>query len=195
LDVLRVVDQALARVHQLSIEQLDERVAHVAARQLEPAGDGRVAVSRHLAIPTVEELHVPRLVDLLRGEERLLLLILVGHDEPGELRRYALLADEERREPPQAFLAIGLGELRPVVRVLAQVDLLRGPLLALPELVELLRLHELDVAAELSLVGDRARVDLLRELEERGHVKPTLTVDSWPCKSSGAYCAFCRRGE
>ena len=85
LDVLRVVDQALAGVDEHAVEQLDERVAHVAARHLEPAGDRRVAVARHLAIPAVEELHVPRLVHLLRREERLLLLVLVGHDEPREL--------------------------------------------------------------------------------------------------------------
>ena len=80
-----------------------------------------------------------RLVYLLGGEEGLLLLVLVGHDEAGELCRHALLADEERGQAPEMLLLVLLGQRSPVLLVALEVDRLRLPLLALPQLVELLR--------------------------------------------------------
>ena len=51
----------------------------------------------------------------------------------------------------------------------AEVDVLRGPLLALPQLVELLRLEQLQFA-RLLLGSERPGVALLRQIEEAfGH--------------------------
>ena len=145
--------------HQPLVEQLDECVAHVLADVRQPVLDV-VVEAEHLAVPAVEELHVARLVDLLGREERLLLLVLVGHDEARELGRDALLADEERGEPPEALLLL-LVERRPVLVVVLEVDRLRVPVLALPQLVELLRVHQLERRPELPVVGDRAEVALV----------------------------------
>ena len=54
---------------------------------------------------------------------------------------------------------------RPGGLVALEVDRVRRPRLALPQLVELLRVHQLD-RAELRLVGDRADVALGGEVEK-----------------------------
>ena len=112
-------------------------------------------------------LGVARLVDLLGGEERLLALVLVGRDQPGELGGDPLLADEERGQIPGHIAALLIGEAGPVLLVLGEVDRLGHPVLLLPQLVELLGVHQLD-GGELGLVGDRADVALLGQIEERG---------------------------
>ena len=167
--VARVGDQALAHLHEALVEQLDEGVGHVGARRREPLLDAAVDAG-HLAEPAVEELHVARLVDLLGREEGLLLLVLVGHDEAGELGGHPLLADEERAEPPEVLLLVLVGELGPLLLVALEVDRLRLPLLALPQLVELLRLHQLERAVEVRVVRDRGDVALAGQVEKRGHV-------------------------
>ena len=76
--------------------ELDEGVRHVHAHRGQALLDELVVDAEHLPVVAVEELHVARLVHLLGGEEGLLALVLIGHDEAGELGRHALLADEER---------------------------------------------------------------------------------------------------
>jgi hypothetical protein len=103
---------------------------------------------------------VARLVDLLGREEGLLLLVLVGHHEARELRGHALLPDEERTEPPEVLLLRLLGQRGPLLLVALEVDRLRLPLLALPLLVELLRVHQLERAVEVGVVADRRDIAL-----------------------------------
>ncbi len=75
-----------------------------------------------LLVEAVEVLRVARLVDLLGGQERLFALALVGHHQARELRRDALLADEERRQVPrEPATQVGV-HLLPVAAVLRQVD-------------------------------------------------------------------------
>ena len=78
-----------------SSNSIEEGVVEVLARALEAVLE-RAVVADDLLVEAVEVLGVARLVDLLGGEERLLALRLVGGDQAGELRRHALLADEER---------------------------------------------------------------------------------------------------
>ena len=166
--VARVRDQPLAHLHEPLVEELDERVGHVLARRREPLLDAAVDAG-HLAEPAVEELHVARLVDLLGREEGLLLLVLVGHHEAGELGGHALLADEERAEPPEVLLPVVVGQLGPVLLVALEVDRLRLPVLALPQLVQLLRVHQLERPVQVGVVGDGRDVALAGEIEEGGH--------------------------
>ena len=168
--VARVGDQPLAHLHEALVEQLDEGVRHVRARRREPLTDPAVDAG-HLAEPAVEELHVARLVHLLGREEGLLLLVLVGHDEAGELGGHALLADEERAQPPEVLLLVLVAELGPLLLVALEVDRLRLPLLALPQLVELLRLHQLERSVKVRVVRDGGDVALAGEVEEGGHVR------------------------
>ena len=70
------------RGDQLLVEQLHEGVVDVLANPRQPLVDAGVGQSHDLAVEAVEELHVPRLVDLLGGQERLFGLVLVGHHEP-----------------------------------------------------------------------------------------------------------------
>jgi hypothetical protein len=112
---------------------------------------------------------VTRLVDLLGGEERLLLLVLVGHHETRELGGHALLADEERAEPPEVLLLLVLGQLGPLLLVALEVDRLRLPLLAFPQLVELLRVHQLERPVQVGVVRDGRDVALAGEVEKGGH--------------------------
>src|SRR5439155_22551767 len=58
----------------------------------------------------------------------------------------ALLADEEGREPVHPLAALVGSESLPVLAVAREVELLREPLLPLPQLVELLVVEELDLA-------------------------------------------------
>ena len=169
LHVTGVCDQPPAGLDEVIVEELDEGVGHVLAREGQAVADERVVEPHDLAEVAVEELHVPRLVDLLGGEKRLLLLVLVGHDEPGELRGHPLLSHEERREAPEMLLPLLLRQRRPLLLVSLQVDRLRLPLLALPELVELLRGHELEGAVEIRVVADGCDVALRREIQKRGH--------------------------
>src|SRR5205085_1616585 len=62
-----------------------------------------------------------------------------------------------------------------VLDVAVERDGVRSPVLALPELVELLGVHELD-RGELRLVGDGGDVALGGEIEERGHGYQVNTV-------------------
>jgi hypothetical protein len=87
---------------------------------------------------------------------------------PENCGRDSLLADEERRQRP-GDVALGLVvEPLPRGRIGLEADRVRDPVLLLPELVELLRRHELDLR-ELGLVGDRPDVALGGEFEERRH--------------------------
>ena len=101
-----------------------------------------------LVVEAVEEAHVAGLVGDLGAEEDAHLLRRRGAHHRAELLGHPLLADEERAEPVHALEALVLGDpLVPVDPVLGEVDVLGGPLLALPEVVELLVVEEVDLAA------------------------------------------------
>src|SRR5687768_5102392 len=98
------------------------------------------------------------LVGDLGGEEDPLLLGGTGpHDRP-QLVGDTLLADEEGREPVHALEPLlGHNPLVPVDPVLAEVEVLGRPLLALPELVELPVGQELRLAAVRGFLKRRIR--------------------------------------
>jgi hypothetical protein len=104
---------------------------------------------------------VAGLVGDLRAQEDPHLLVGRGaHDRP-ELGGDALLADEERAQPAEALEALLLVEtLVPVDTVLAEVEVLRGPLLALPQVVQLAVGQQLEAA----LLGGRERSNSARGL-------------------------------
>ena len=162
LDVAGVLDQALAPVDEHPVEHLDERRVEVLARPLQAILEGAVQ-AEHLLVEAVEVLGVARLVDLLGGQEGLFALTLVGHHETRELRGHALLADEERGQVPRHLLAQLAVQARPVLLVLGEVDRVRLPVLALPQLIQLLRRHQRD-GRQLGLVGDGADVTLTGEI-------------------------------
>ena len=113
-------------------------------------------------------LGVTRLIDLLGDEECLLVLVGRGEDQSGELVGHALLADEEGRQAEEHLLAQALGHGIPVAPVGAQVDLVRDPVLALPQPVELERSHELDLA-EPRRVAQRGDIALHGQIKQTRH--------------------------
>ncbi len=121
LDVARAFDEAPTPVDEHAVEHLDERRIQIGARPVEAILEGAVD-AEDLLVEAVEVLRVARLVDLLGGQERLFALALVGHHQARELRRDALLADEERRQVPrEPATQVGV-HLLPVAAVLRQVD-------------------------------------------------------------------------
>ena len=86
----------------------------------------------------LEEDRVARLVDLLGGQEVLLLLARRGVDERRQVVGDRVLAVEEHRVVPQRGAALVLGQhLMPLAPVLGEVDLRRAPVAALPARVEI----------------------------------------------------------
>src|SRR5207302_10684195 len=126
-----------APVYEHAVEHLDERGVEVLAGLLQTALEAAVD-AEDLLVEAVEMLGVACLVDLLRRQERLFALALVGHHQARELRRDALLADEEGRQVPRHPLAQLRFHRSPVATILREVDRVRLPVLALPELVQLL---------------------------------------------------------
>ena len=103
------------------------------------AGDRAVAAADDLVHEAVEEDRVAGLVDLLGGEEVLLLLARGGVDERREVVGDRVLAVEEHRVVPQRGAALVRGHhLVPLAAVLGEVDLHRAPVAALPARVEVL---------------------------------------------------------
>ena len=173
LEVLGLAREPVdARAEHLVEQRVEVRV-QVRARLLEP----RVQVVRlehaDLRVEAVEERDVPRLVGDLRAEEDAHLLVGRGAHHRAELGGHALLADEERRQPVHALVALLLGDpLVPVDPVLGEVEVLHAPLLPLPQAVELRR----------SSGGSR----------RRGRRRPGARGRSWP-GSPRAPCAWRRR--
>ena len=100
--------------------------------------DRPVAAADDLVHEALEEDRVARLVDLLRGQEVLLLLARRGVDERREVVGDGVLAVEEHRVVPQRRAALVLGHhLVPLAAVLGEVDLQRAPVAALPARVEI----------------------------------------------------------
>ena len=102
-----------------------EDLAVAPAQVLLGVGEGRgdvVAGADHLLEEAVEEDRVAGLVDLLGREEVLLLLLRRRVDVGGEVVGDRVLAEEEHRVDPQRRLALDVGERRPAVAVLAEVE-------------------------------------------------------------------------
>jgi hypothetical protein len=120
------------------VEEDAELLVDVLDVLLEPVGEVVRLEHADLGVEAVEERDVARLVgDLRAQEEPHVLLRRRAHHRP-ELGRHPLLADEERRQPVHALEALlGVDPLVPVDPVLREVDVLRRPLLALPQRVEL----------------------------------------------------------
>ena len=145
LRVLGLGGEAVDAVAEHAVEQLGERVGEVPLERAEPLGHAVGAVEHaHLGEEAVEELDVAGLVGDLRGEEDALLLGRARPHDRAELVGDPLLSREEGGKAEQALDLLVVGDaLVPVDAVLAEVDVLGRPLLALPELVQL------DVAQEL----------------------------------------------
>ena len=92
------------------LERLAEAPRELGLGGLQPAGDRAVAALDHLVHEALEEHRVARLVDLLGGEEVLLLLARRGVDERREVVGHRVLAVEEHRVVPQRGAALELGE-------------------------------------------------------------------------------------
>ena len=120
-----------------------------------------------LGVEAVEERDVARLVGDLRAQEQPHVLVGRGAHHRAELGGDALLADEERRQAVHALEALLVVEaLVPVLAVPGEVEVLRRPLLALPELVELAVGQQVRLAAvgrgEQRRVARGLEVDALR---------------------------------
>ncbi len=152
---------------EVAVEQLEVGVAQIRARAREAILELPVEVE-HLLVEAVEVLGVAGLVDLLGEQERLLVLVLGRQHEARELVGDALLADEERRQPVHHLLALVLVQRLPVAPIGVEVDLVRRPVLALPQPVELERRHQLDLR-QLGLVADRRHVALNGEVQQARH--------------------------
>jgi hypothetical protein len=83
-------------LHQLVVEDVPEGVRHALAGALDVRGD-RVGRGNHLVLKAGVELHVPRLVYLLGGEERSFLLAAIGAHRPENfvvIRSSATISEE-----------------------------------------------------------------------------------------------------
>ena len=98
--VRRLGHESLVRLNQRLVEDRRERGRELLARPCDVLAD-RLRIRDHLVLEARVELHVPRLVHLLRGQERGLLLGAVGAHQPRELRGDALLGHHERGERPE----------------------------------------------------------------------------------------------
>ena len=147
LEVLGLDRQPIRALLEQLVEQDLELLRGVLPACIEALLDVLRLEDPDLGVEAVEERDVARLVGDLRAEEDPHLLVGRGaHDRP-ELGGDALLADEERAEPAQALEALLIVEaLVPVDAVLREVEVLRGPLLALPQLVELAVAEQLEAA-------------------------------------------------
>ena len=123
--VAGVRDEPLVRLDQRLVEDLAERGRELLAGAGDVRAD-RLRIGDHLVLEARVELHVARLVDLLGGEERGLLLAAVGHHQPGELGGDPLLGDHQRRQRPEHQPAVVAGHLRPLLAVGGQVDVRTG---------------------------------------------------------------------
>ena len=117
---------ARLRVDEQPVEEPEVVLVERGAAVVEALLEGAV-VLEDLLPEVVEVLRVAGLVDLLGREERLLVLVVVGHDEPGELRRHALLPDEEAGQAPRDLVAHDRVHGLPVAAVLGEVDLVGAP--------------------------------------------------------------------
>src|SRR3954453_7820338 len=138
-----LVDAGLEQV----IEELVELGVEVRARLLETAREAVGLEHADLLVEAVEERDVAGFVRDLRAEEDAHLLGGRRAHHRAELLGHLLLADEERAEPVHALVLLVVGKALPVEPVLGEVEVLRAPLLALPELVQLAVGEELHVAA------------------------------------------------
>jgi hypothetical protein len=86
----------------------------------------------------VEEDRVAGLVDLLRGEEVLLLFLRRRVDVGGEVVGDRVLAVEEHRVGPEGGLLLDLGKRLPAGAVGGEVEVVGGPVAVLPTPVEVL---------------------------------------------------------
>jgi hypothetical protein len=85
----------------------------------------------------MEEDRVPRLVDLLGGEEVLLLLLRCRVDVGREVVGDRVLSVEEHRVDPERRAALDLVQRFPAVAILAEVEVVGGPVALLPAAVEI----------------------------------------------------------
>ena len=119
------------------VEHLPEAPRELWPDRFQSAADGAVTEVAHLVHEAVEEDGVARLVDLLRGEEVLLLLGRRGVDVRRQPVGDGVLAPEEERVVPQRGAALELGHLLvPLAAVLGEVDLRRAPVALLPACVQ-----------------------------------------------------------
>jgi hypothetical protein len=119
------------------LERLAEAPGELGLGGGQRAGDRAVAALDDLLHEAMEEDRVARLVDLLGGQEVLLLLARRGVDERREVVGDRVLAVEEHRVVPEGCAALELGEvLAPLPAVRAQVDLRGPPVAALPARVQ-----------------------------------------------------------
>jgi hypothetical protein len=149
------------------VEQLVELGVEVLARLRETPVQVVGLEDADLAIEAIEERDVPSLVGDLGAQEHAHVLVGAGAHHRSQLRSDALLADEEGAQPVHPLVALlGVHALVPVDAVLGEVDVLGGPLLALPQLVELPVGQQLCLAAVGGLVergiARGAEVDALR---------------------------------
>ena len=122
-----------------AVEDLAKAGRQLRLDRLQAACHRAVADPADLLHEALEEDRVAGLVDLLGGEEVLLLLQRRGVDVGGEVVGDGVLAPEEQAVVPQRGLALELGELlAPLARVLGEVELRRAPVAALPARVEVL---------------------------------------------------------
>ena len=119
------------------VEHLPEAPRELWPDRLQSAADGAVTEVADLVHEAVEEHGVARLVDLLRGEEVLLLLGRRGGDVRRQPVGDGVLAPEEERVVPKRRAALELGHLLvPLAAVLGEVDLRRAPVALLPACVQ-----------------------------------------------------------
>jgi hypothetical protein len=148
LEVLGFARQPVHPRAQHLVEQLAELGVQVRGGLLQPRLQRVGLQHADLGVEAIEERHVARLVGDLRAEEQPHLLVRRRAHHRPELGGDALLADEERRQPVHALEALLLVDpLVPVDPVLREVEVLRRPLLALPQLVQLPVAEQVRLAA------------------------------------------------
>ena len=112
LAVARVAPQPVVGVHERLVEHLANGLAeHLASARDVRADRGRVGDD--LVLEARVELHVPHLVDELRGQVAALLLVVLRQHEAAELRRDPLLGHHQRAQDPVEEVALAVVERLP----------------------------------------------------------------------------------
>src|SRR3954453_6544224 len=161
-----VGDESVVGLHEPFVEDGGEGGGEPLAGAGDVRGDGG-GVGDDLVLEARVELHVARLVDLLGGEERRLLLAAVRKHETGELGGDALLGDHQRAHRPMHEVAVLTAHRRPLLAIGREVDRERAPLAVLPVAVERLRVVQVD---------GLGRHDLPERTRPRGGISKKLAI-------------------
>jgi hypothetical protein len=145
VDVARIRAQPVQHLHQPPIEQFGERFVAAVASVSDGCPSRLFIGHDHFTPQRVEELHVPRLVHLLRCEKRGLLVVSRREENRCERVGNAVFGGEERRQAVNEHGTLVFTQPDPVASIAREIDRAGGPVVLLPAEIELSRRDRLQM--------------------------------------------------